>query len=182
MKIYIALLRGINVAGKKKILMAELRELLTLDGYKDVLTYIQSGNIIFRYSEVPNVEIESKISKLIEEHYGFKVPVLVLSKAQLLKIVEETPYNELYQEEKERIYYTLLKNAPSNSLIDDLMKQDYESEKFSITNDCVYFTCLKGYGKAKCNNTFFEKKLKVSATTRNRKTMDKLIALAEKLV
>ncbi|PCJ98861.1 MAG: hypothetical protein COA50_01085 [Flavobacteriaceae bacterium] len=178
MNIYIALIRGINVSGQKKILMTDLKELLKGIGLKDVVTYIQSGNIIFSSEKMTIDILENEIKEKIKDHYGFDVPVLVLSKESVVQIVEETPFDKLLEGEKERVYYTLLKNAPSKELVAILDAHDYEGEKFYITEKCVYFTSLHGYGRAKCNNNFFEKKLKVSATTRNLKTMMKLIKLA----
>ena len=73
MKTFIALLRGINVGGHKKVPMAELRALLSKSGFENVQTYIQSGNVIFQTSEnnIPN--IESIIQKAIFDHFGFEI-------------------------------------------------------------------------------------------------------------
>ena len=68
MKTYIVLLKGINVGGHKKVPMAELRELLNKSGFEDVQTYIQSGNIILKSSEKPNL-IEKKIHEAILTHF-----------------------------------------------------------------------------------------------------------------
>ncbi len=178
MKIYIALLRGINISGQKKILMADLKKLLKETRLKDIVTYIQSGNIIFKSEEIKTDVLENKIREVIKNHYGFDVPVLVLTKESIVHIVENTPFDKLLEAEAERVYYTLLKNTPQKELAERLNDEDYKDEKFSITEKCVYLTSLHGYGRAKCNNNFFEKKLKVSATTRNLKTMKKLIELA----
>lgn len=178
MKIYIALLRGINVSGQKKILMADLKKLLKNTGLKDVVTYIQSGNIIFKSEEIKTDVLENKIKEVIKDYYGFDVPVLVLTKENAAYILENTPFDKLLEGEAERVYYILLKNAPLKEFTDALNNEDYKGEKFSITEKCVYLTSLHGYGRTKCNNNFFEKKLKVSATTRNLKTMKKLIELA----
>jgi uncharacterized protein (DUF1697 family) len=71
---YISLLRGINVAGKKKILMADLKELYLSLGFKNVITYIQSGNILFESNVVTN-DIVATIEKAIADKYDFDVPV-----------------------------------------------------------------------------------------------------------
>ena len=83
---YIVLLRGINVSGQKKIPMVELRELLTKSGFEKVQTYIQSGNVIFQFSETNKQAIALKIHEAVKLHFGFEVPVLVMSPKELKQI------------------------------------------------------------------------------------------------
>jgi len=176
MKTYIALLRGINVSGQKKVPMAELREMLLKEGFNDVKTYIQSGNVIFKSSEINKTTIEAHIKKAILAHFGFNVPVLIKTKDEIDNILESCPFLE---EKKEKSYYTLLHAIPNRELIEKVEKETYPNETFNITHECIYFYSSVGYGKAKCNNNFFERKLEVSATTRNYKTMVKLLSLSE---
>lgn len=85
MKTYIALLRGINVGGQRKVPMAELRDLLNKNGFSDVKTYIQSGNVIFKTREKTSTQTENKIRKAIETYFGFEVSVMVRTRLQLQK-------------------------------------------------------------------------------------------------
>ena len=80
MKTYIALLRGINVGGHKKVSMAHLRDVLTKSGLENVKTYIQSGNVIFQSLKENKGELEVLIHNAIMAHFGFDVPILVRSK------------------------------------------------------------------------------------------------------
>jgi len=175
MKTYIALLRGINVGGKKKVLMAELRDLLTELGLKNVRTYIQSGNIIFNAEDQATFKLEDKISKGMQLHFGFDVPVLVKTHQELQQIFNACPFSE---EKKQKSYFSLLYNNPDETLMEDISKIDYQNEVVAITQNCVYLYSAVGYGKTKFNNNFFERKLKVMATARNYKTMLKLLELA----
>lgn len=171
---YIAFLRGINVSGQKKVPMAELRELLSKSGLENVKTYIQSGNVIFQTSEGNKLTLEQTIHKSIENHFGFNVPILIKTPNEIQDILSRCPF---LKEEKENSYFTLLNDKPEQTFIDAVSKESYPNETFHITDTCVYFFCSTGYGKAKCNNNFFERKLKVVATTRNYKTMLKLLSL-----
>ncbi|MBU3821090.1 DUF1697 domain-containing protein [Flavobacteriaceae bacterium XHP0103] len=175
MKTYIALLRGINVSGQKKVPMAELRDLLTKAGFQKVQTYIQSGNVIFQSDRDNKTELESIIQKTIEKHFGFEVPILVKTASEIENILNSCPFSK---EKKEAAYFTLLHAVPDEALIESTSQETYQNEAFVIENDCVYFYSETGYGKAKCNNNFFERKLKVTATTRNYKTMLKLLSLS----
>lgn len=172
---YIALLRGINVSGQKKIPMAELREILDKIGLENVQTYIQSGNLIFNSSETDNKSMELVIHEAIKSHFGFEVPVLVLKSQELKQIFDDCPFSS---EKKENSYFMMLYTSANKNLVHEISKLSYPNEEFYITDSCVYFYCSLGYGKAKMNNNFFERKLKVTATARNYKTMVKLLSLS----
>ncbi len=176
---YIALLRGINVSGQKKIKMTDLKALLVKLGLKDVVTYIQSGNVVFSSDEMKLRSLEEKIKKGISDSFGFDVPVLVKTKMELEEILQKSPYTKQEDLDAKRIYYVLLKDAPEQESIANLVQDDYPNELFSIRENCVYLNCLNGAGKAKLTNNIIERKLKVSATTRNHRTMVKLLELAE---
>ena len=178
METYIALLRGINVSGQKKIPMAELRELLSKPGLKNVQTYIQSGNVIFQSSEENIQKLELKIHDAIKKHFGFEVPILIKTPKDLQRIFDDCPFPE---DQKANSYFTMLYAIPDKILIDEASKASYPNQVFIIRNDCSYFYCSMGYGKAKYSNNFFERKLKVTATARNYKTMVKLLSLSADL-
>ena len=172
---YVALLRGINVGGHKKIKMADLREHLESWGFNDVTSYIQSGNIAFQ-SSLTARECEKIISDGIRKEYGWEVPVLVRTASQIIAILENCPFPK---EKKEKSYFSLLSDAPHE---DDIQEANSltppPNEEFVVTAECIYFFCATYYGKAKLSNNWFEKKLKVSATSRNYRTMMKLVEMA----
>jgi|SRR5690606_38702857 len=176
MQTYIALLRGINVGGHKKIKMANLKKMFESLGCKEVVTYVQSGNIVFKSPGTNALDLEKRIGKGIMETFGWEVPVLVKTKMELIGIMGNNPYGD--DGEADSTYFVLLQTPPKKMLIDAVRQISYENEIFIITPSCVYLKCKKGYGNAKCNNNFFEVKLKVPATTRNYKTMAKLLELA----
>ena len=177
MKTYIALLRGINVGGHKKIPMAELRELLTKKGLQNVQTYIQSGNVIFQSSGEDKHKLEFKIHNAIKTYFGFEVPVLVIFPEELKQIFDDCPFSE---ENKMISYFMLLFDVPKKDLIQEVSEITYPNEFFEISDNSIYFYSSVGYGKAKCSNNFFERKLKITATARNYKTIVKLLSLSEK--
>ncbi|WP_299366599.1 DUF1697 domain-containing protein [Winogradskyella sp.] len=175
MKTYIALLRGINVGGHKKVPMAELRELLSKSGLEHLKTYIQSGNIVFQSAIDDSRVLEETIKASILHHFGFEVPVLVRTRDQLLKIFNDCPFQ---QEKKTNSYFAILSDIPNQDLVKEAYKKTYENEEYAILNDGLYFYCANGYGNAKFNLNFFEKKLNVNATSRNFKTMVKLLDMS----
>lgn len=175
MKTHIALLRGINVGGHKKVPMAELRQIFVDCGFSDVASYIQTGNVIFKTKKTNKTNLEKTIHINILKHFGFDVSVLITTKLEIERILLECPFSE---EKKEESHFILLKTVPNQELISQLQKETYPNEEFFITNTCVYLHGQKGYRNAKCGTNFFEHKLKVSATARNFKTMMKLLSLS----
>lgn len=171
---YIALLRGINVGGHKKVSMADLRSLLTGIGFNEVLTYIQSGNIVFQSSEKNKTILEDKIQKVIESHFGFLVPVIVKTKQELQLIFDSCIFSE---EKKTKSFFILLDKIPETDLVKQVNKITFENEEFSVINNALYFYSSVGYGRTKFNMNTFEKKLKVNATSRNYNTVKKLLDL-----
>jgi uncharacterized protein (DUF1697 family) len=177
MRAYIVLLKGINVGGHKKVPMAELRELLTISGLQNVQTYIQSGNAIFQSSENNVHKLEQLIQEVIKSKFGFEVPVLIKTAKDLQRIINTCPFPE---EKKQASYFTLLHDVPDQELVQIASEKIYEGEEYEIIKDCIYFFCESGYGQAKFNANFFERKLKTFATSRNYNTMIKLIAMSSK--
>lgn len=176
---YIALLRGINVGGHRKVLMADLRKLLDALGYKNVRSYLQSGNVIFDTAQEQDEntlaqEIETSISKA----YHFDVPVMVCTKEEWRDIVEQNPY---YQEEADdisRLHLTLLDSVPSEENMDQLNLIECAPDSFTHINKSIYLYCERPYHQTKLSHHRIEKTLKVKATTRNWKTTLKVLELA----
>jgi len=173
--IYIALLKGINVGGHKKVPMAELRELLTKSGFKNVQTYIQSGNVILESNEKNTLRIENSVKKAILNHFGFEVLVLVITRKDLERIFNDSPFPE---KKKQKSYFVMLHDKPDSELVEVASEKVYEGEEYQIINDCIYYYSAKGFGQSKFNANYFEQKLNTFATARNHNTMVKLLSLS----
>ncbi|PCI97268.1 MAG: hypothetical protein COB15_08070 [Flavobacteriales bacterium] len=173
MKTYISLLRGINVSGQKKILMADLKSLYEELGFTKVQTYIQSGNVVFEYQETKTADLQQVIFNKIQSHYGFEVPNLILLPTEVEKALKNNPYQGI-----EKMYFVFLAEQPEKENIKTLSEFNFDNEFYNLGHKMIYFHCPNGYGKAKLSNNFFENKLKVSATTRNLRTTNKLLEMA----
>ena len=171
---YISLLRGINVSGQKKIIMKDLKALYESLGFENVVTYIQSGNVIFE-SKLDEDVLMEKIESAIIKEYGFDVPVQVRRASEFENIIEACPFAELdLVEEGTRVMVTFLASLPSSEYVEKLMTYVKEPECLVFMDRVVYLHCPHGYGKTKFSNVFIENKLKVKATTRNWKSVCKL--------
>ena len=176
---YIALLRGINVSGQKKILMKDLKQLLEKLGYNDVVTYIQSGNVVFNSTSGTTTKLEEQISRGIKEKYGFEVPVVVRTRDQIATILKNNPYQDKELLKANKIGYVLFKQNPEEPLLAALNAESYENEVLTVIDDCGYLVYHNGAGNAKLNNNLIERKLKINATSRNHRTMMKLLEISQ---
>lgn len=175
---YIAILRGINVAGKRRILMDDLRKLFRDIGFTDVQTYIQSGNVIFNSKEEENnLELAQCIEKSISERFGFEIPVITRTASEWDEMASSNPFIENGGTDIERLHVTLLKDTPNTDLQAKTNLQNCSPDKFEVKNRNVFIYCAGKYSASKLTNAFFEKNLKVPATTRNWKTVLEILKL-----
>jgi uncharacterized protein (DUF1697 family) len=180
MKTFISLLRGINVSGKNRIGMPDLKRLYESLGLVDLVTYIQSGNVVFDYAENEPAKIAKMIETGITKSFGCDVRVILRDKEGFNKILGSNPFLNQRKTDPEKLYVTFLSKAPMVSEIQKLpFPKDYDDE-FMLYDKEIYLFCPNRYGKTKFSNTFFEKKLGVSATTRNWKTVNALFEIAER--
>ena len=176
---YISILRGINVSGQKTIKMAELKSLYEKLGFDNVLTYIQSGNVIFDTPVKNTAELKATIEDAIEEKYKFHVPVILRTNQELEAILRNCPFGSIDMvEDGTKVLVTFLSSLPSDIKASNIQRYVVEPEKLVCVEKEVYLHCPNGYGRSKLSNTFLEKKLGVEATTRNLKSVHKLYELS----
>ena len=178
---YICLLRGINVGGQKSMQMSDLRDCFEKWGFQDILTYIQSGNILFRANESSKTALKAIIEAGIKKEYGFDVETFVTTGSAISKMIAGSPYRERSLRSDEKIYFTLLSSIPEKENVRKLIEFSEGDDQITLAKDVVYALIRKGYNKTKFSNNFLEKILKVKATTRNLETMKKLASLSKEL-
>jgi uncharacterized protein (DUF1697 family) len=179
LKKYISLLRGINVSGQKKIKMVDLKTLYETLGFTDVLTYIQSGNVIFNSEIKDKFELITKLEEAVQTRYCFHVPVQICTLNDLNDVLSKLPFKNLNADEDgAKVYISFLSEKPATEKVPALQTHVVEPEKLVVNDQIVYLYCPNGYGRTKLSNTFIEKKLGVAATTRNLRTVAKLSTLA----
>jgi uncharacterized protein (DUF1697 family) len=179
MHTYISMLRGINVSGQKIIKMAELKVLYESLRLTNVATYIQSGNVVFQSKQNDPVLIGASIEKAIEKSFGFSVTVVLRQPAEFRRVINKCPFRGSAKIDESRIYVTFLKSRPALALVKAMADVAKKSgDTFQISGNEIYLYCPNGYGKTEFSIGFFEKRLKVAATTRNWKTVQTLLAMS----
>ncbi|UXX81187.1 DUF1697 domain-containing protein [Reichenbachiella carrageenanivorans] len=174
---YIALLRGINVSGQKIIKMDALRTSLAKLDYGHIQAYIQSGNVIFESVCMDQVQLQDEIHQNILDTFGFDVPVLVRSQQEWKQAFENNPFINERQEAIEKCYVTLLSQEPDEGNMEALKSFHKGPEEFIKEGLNLYLLYPNGAGRSKLDHNAIERKLKVAATTRNWKTMTKLMQM-----
>lgn len=176
MKDYILFLRAVNVAGKNKLKMQDLKLALQSE-FLNAQTYIQSGNILIPNCDLTKTQVKSIVEKIVLKKFAIDTTAIIKSSTELQDIMDTIPFQIT---ETKQLYFCFLETiSTKDSIISNSVIQ-HQGDNFMIQNDMVYIQCLNGYGKTKLSNHFFEKKLETSATTRNYNTISKLIEMASK--
>jgi len=176
---YISILRGINVSGQKKIKMGNLNSLYESLDFQNVVTYIQSGNVIFDATIKNKADLKTKIEEAIAKKYKFHVPVEIRTNREIGDILKNCPFGSVdLLGYGTKVLVTFLSSKPSEVRVSDIQKCVVAPEKLVLRGKEVYLYCPNGFGKSKLSNTFLEHKLGVEATTRNWKSVHKLYELS----
>lgn len=175
----IALLRGINVGGKNKLPMKELAALFVEAGCEEVRTYIQSGNVVFRTGSSDVEEIASIISASILDRFGYRVPVITRTAGELQEIMEVNPFVEAGAE-TDKLHVMFLADLPDGASVDSLDPERSPGDEFAVRGREVYLHCPNGVARSKLTNSYFDSRLSTTSTSRNWRTVRKLLELAAK--
>ena len=178
---YISILRGINLGGHNSIKMDALKELFAGIGAVNIQTYIQSGNVVYQCSDKNSAELSVLISDEIRRQFGFDVPTITMTFDELSHIIGSNPFVGDETKEPSFLHVTFLADKPLSENTAKIDTANYLPDELHLSEKTVYLCCSNGYGKTKLSNSFFERKLKVSATTRNWKTTNELLTIANKM-
>jgi uncharacterized protein (DUF1697 family) len=172
---YAALLRGINVGGNKKIAMADLRSLLTGLGLAAVATHLNSGNAAFAAAEQPAGALAESIERAIAADLGMSVRVLVRTGAQLAEVIDGCPMPE--PENPSRFFVAFLSDQPDPALVAEIHGESFGPDQIWVRGREVYTWCPNGLSNTLLTYSMIEKRLGVTATSRNWNTVRKLASL-----
>ena len=171
----VALLRGINIGGHKRVAMANLRHLLTELGFDDVRTYVQSGNAVFTGDTNDARKLAHAIEAELASSLGFDVPVIVRSRAALTKVVRDNPFPAAAADPT-KLHVTFLADPLPPAALRDLDPGLYEPEELAVGTQEIYLSLPKGLGVSKLA-VAVEKRLEVPGTKRNWRTVTALLDL-----
>ncbi len=176
---YVSLLKGLNVGGHNKIKMTELKKSIEGIGATNVITYIQSGNVVFNHSEADSELIRKKIENSVELHIGKWIPCWVFRNTLLEKITATLPFDDLDTiDDGSHIMLSFLDRTPDSHAYKKIYDRVLSPERIEINQSTIFLYCPKGYGKTTFNNHFLEKNLSLHSTTRNLNSINQLLKLS----
>lgn len=178
---FIALLRGINVGGNKKVPMAELKKAMTKAGYANVKTLLASGNVVFETDEKKPEAVRKNLEALLEKTFKFSVPALIRTLPDLEKLKKSDPFKGFKVTDATRLYVTFLtdKTKPALKLPYVSPDKDFTILRASPTEVISVLTVTPDTRSVDVM-AILEKTWGKNVTTRNWNTVEKLIALGEK--
>jgi uncharacterized protein (DUF1697 family) len=165
----VAMLRSVNLPNHQKVNMQALKTLCTSLGLRDVQTYIQSGNLVFRDNEG------------MEASFGFRPVVIVRTASELRKIIAKNPFAGRKEGEPSKLLVVFMNSAPMKQARDKLLAIPCDPEELHIHGREVYIYYPDGMARPKIPLIRMEKALQCSSTGRNWNTVNKLLAMAEAL-
>lgn len=171
MTTFVALLRGINVSGRRAIPMGALRESCKALGLDDVRTYLQSGNLVIRAGGQRTNELAVRLRDAIARDFGYDVDVQAFSARQWGAVVGANPLWPGTGARENLYHATFLSTSVPDRHFRSLDLPASAGEKAMMAGKVIYVYCPNGYGKTKLSNAFFEKAFQLSATTRNWRTV-----------
>ncbi len=179
MKRYIALLRGINVSGKNKISMPELKKGFAELGFSEVTTYLNSGNVIFSSSASDENLLESKVRSMIKDRFNLDIPVFVVLQDELEELLENAP--EWWGDENKEIYDNLIFIMPPllyEKFYDQIGSPKAEYEKvFHYKNVVFWSFSRKDYQKTNWWRETANSKVSGQITIRTANTVRKIVTM-----
>jgi len=178
MPVYISMLRGINVGGHNRIKMTALRELFEALGLEQVQTYIQSGNVVFTAGKMPPLRVSKKIEERIAKDFGFRVPVVTRTSAEMGGVIESNPFLKTKGIDPTKLHVTFLSEAPDPAALNKLEPLAAKPDQFQSKGNEIYLYCPNGYSNTKLTNSAIERILAAPATTRNWNTVNKLYEMS----
>ena len=178
---YIVLLRGINISGKNKISMSDLKRELELNNYKNVITYLNSGNIILESNKDKNF-ISSNIHTIIKENFNLEIPIYVITYDELKDICNNLPEFSLVEnKETYNNIIFIMEPLKSNDVIHEIGSKTNDIDIIEEYKNIIYWSYdLKRYQKSNWWKKTASTSIKDMITIRTVNTIKNIIRLCEK--
>jgi uncharacterized protein (DUF1697 family) len=168
---YVALMRGINVGGKKKLPMADLVTLFVEAGCRDVETYIQSGNVVYSATEKLASRVPDLIVKAVLDRIGFRAPVVTRTAAELRSVASANPFLRAGGADADELHVMFLAERPTPAKVSFLDPLRSPPDEFVVRGRDIYVRCPNGVARSKLTNDYFDRSLATTSTMRNWRTV-----------
>ena len=170
MQKFISFLRGVNMTGHNSMKMADLTSLCTDLGFRDVKTYIQSGNLIFSSDETEE-KVRARLEKGITDKFSYNISAMIRTPDEIVALSLTNPYLAEDNFDAAKMAVIFLHEAVGSEQKGKVNSVSYPPDKFHIDGREIYIYCPNGFGRTKLYTNFFENRMGVTGTARNWKTI-----------
>lgn len=181
MPIIIALLRGINIGGHKRVKMADLRALCQTIGLRDARTVLQSGNIVFHSGDSHLPGHQQRLEAAIHAQFGFEAQVILRDASAFQQAIDRHPFSAPQLSEPGKCAIVFLSASPDAAALDSLRQNNSGPEIIQAARDTLYIHYSQGMARSKLSNQRIERALKLSASARNWNTCQRISKLIAQL-
>jgi uncharacterized protein (DUF1697 family) len=172
MPVYVALLRGINLGGHKKIKMDELRAALAAMGFDDVKTYIQSGNVVFKAAKISDKALSKKIEATILSKFGHSVSVIIRTAEEFEQVIANNPFLKQPDIDQTKLHVMFLREPPGQSAVQQLETLVLKPDQFRFLAKELYFYLPNGVAESVVMKKPIDRVLAIPTTMRNWRTVN----------
>ena len=179
MPTYISLIRGINVGGHNKVKMDLLRKSVETLGFRQVQSYIQSGNLVFQGAKQSPTTISKKIEDVILKKFGFPAAVITITADEVRATLDGNPFLKQKGIDPSNLHVIFLSSRPEAADVKKLETIPSRDDRFEWRDQCLYLHLPNGTAQSRLANSPLEKLLSVRTTTRNWNTVNELHKMAQ---
>ncbi len=172
MPVYVALLRGINLGGHKKIKMDELRASLAALGFAEVKTYIQSGNVVFKAAKISDQALSKKIEATILSKFGHSVSVMIRTAEEIKQVIANNPFLKQSDFDQTKLHVMFLREPPAASAVQQLEALVLKPDQFRSLGKELYFYLPNGVAESAVMKKPIDRVLAIPTTMRNWRTVN----------
>jgi uncharacterized protein (DUF1697 family) len=181
MPVHLALLRAVNVGGRKPVRMTELCDLMVELGFADVRSVLQTGNLVFRSRAQTGTDLENFLEAEAAKRHNLQTDFFVRTEKEWKQIIANNPYREEAKRDPAHLIVMILKRPPSAKEAGQVQTAITGPEIVSVNGRQAYIVYPEGIGRSRVTNAFLERKLGTQGTARNWNTVLKLEAIGAKL-
>ena len=174
---YVALLRGINVGGKNKLPMADLRDIFAATGCESVKTYIQSGNVVFEAPRDLAERAPGIVTEAIRQQFGYETAVVVRSGEELRQVAASNPFDT--SGDPRFLQVAFLEDVPGTEAVSRLDPGRSPPDAFEVRGRHVYLHYPNGVARSKLTNEYLASRLQTASTMRNWRTVLTLLKMVD---
>lgn len=174
----IALLRGINVGGRNKVAMADLRAVCEALGHDDVRTYVQSGNVVFATDNDDLTAVGTQLRARLGSELDVTPTVMVRTADELAAVVADNPFAEHAEDDPTKVHAAFLSEEPADPELLEFDPDSYVPEAIAVGDRVRYLHLPGGIGRSKLADDLARRRTGVEVTVRNWRTVTRLLEMA----